>query len=163
MSTQTQTTIVTKTNREELEFATFYVGDILLGIDIQEVQEINKHLEITRVPHVPEYVRGVINLRGEVVTVLNLRNILALGQTEFTDQTRLVVITNNEENIGLLVDRIADVVIANTGEIEPAPANVSGIDGRFFQGVYKLEHDLLVILHTEEIINMKPQESTVTT
>ena len=114
----------------ELQFSTFYVGDLLMGIDIQQVQEINRQVEMTGVPHAPEHVRGVVNLRGEVVTVLDLQIILGLGSTSVTGRSRNVIVDLNGEKTGLLVDRIADVVIAQSSEIESPPANVSGIDGR---------------------------------
>ena len=73
---------------KDLQVATFMIGNMLLGIDIQKVQEINRHLETTRVPHAPTCVRGVINLRGEVVTVVDLRSVLGLLQSETTADSR---------------------------------------------------------------------------
>ncbi len=133
----------------EVEFATFYVGDLHLGADILQVEEINRHLELTPVPQAPECVRGVINLRGEVVTVVDLRTILGLERIEITPKNRNVIVNSKGEQIGLLVDRIGDVVNASTDQIEPPPANLSGVDGRFFRGVYKLDGELLVILDIE--------------
>ncbi|MEA1952728.1 MAG: chemotaxis protein CheW [Planctomycetota bacterium] len=130
----------------EVEFVTFYVGNILIGADIRQVEEINRHIEVTGVPHSPDYVRGVINLRGEVVTVVDLRRILNLSPSKITKQTRTVVVHSKDEQIGLLIDRIADVIKAQTDEINPPPANISGVEGRFFKGVYKLETELLIIL-----------------
>ncbi len=137
----------------ELELATFYVGDLLMGIDIQQTQEINRQVEVTVVPHCPEWVRGVINLRGEVVTVLDLRNILGMEPMEITNDSRNIIVHMNGENIGLLVDKIADVVITDVDRIEPAPANISGIEGKFFKGVYQLEKELLVLLDINELVN----------
>ena len=133
----------------ETEFVTFRVGDALMGVSIRQVEEINRHVEVTAVPHAPDYVRGVINLRGEVVTVVDLRRILGLPPAEITKQTRTVVVHSKGEHIGLLVDRIADVVKARTDEIDSPPANVGGVEGRFFKGVHKLETELLVILDVD--------------
>ena len=138
--------IATETTTAETEFVTFRVGDALMGVDIRQVEEINRHVEVTAVPHAPDYVRGVINLRGAVVTVVDLRRILGMPPAEITKQTRTVVVHSNDEQIGLLVDRIADVVKARTDEIDPPPANIAGVEGRFFKGVHKLETELLIIL-----------------
>ena len=144
MSIATETTFAT--SADKVEFVTFYVGNILIGADIRQVEEINRHVDVTAVPHAPDYVRGVINLRGAVVTVVDLRTILGLLATELTKQTRTVVVRSKGEQIGMLVDRIADVVKARTDEIDRPPANIGGAEGRFFKGVYKLDAELLIIL-----------------
>ena len=136
----------------EIEFATFHVGRLLLGIDIRQTEEINRQLDLTPVPHAPACVRGVVNLRGEVVTVLDLRNILGLEPLALSAASRNVVVRNESEQVGLLVDRVADVVTVHPEEMEPPPANVSGVSGRFFKGVYKLESALLVVLDVETVL-----------
>ncbi len=137
----------------ELELTTFYVDELLLGVDIHQVEEINRQLNMTPAPHTPDTVRGVVNLRGEVVTVLDLRRALGLEPTIIGAESRNVIVNSRGERIGLLVDRIADVVIAATDQIESPPANVNGIDGRFFTGVYKLESELVVILDIEQVVS----------
>ncbi len=143
-----------KTDRE-LEVATFYVGDMLMGIDIQQVQEINCQHDVTEVPHAPEYVRGVLNLRGEVVTVVDLRKILGLDASDMGNANRNIIVQSQEERIGLLADKIADVVYADASELEAPPANIGGIDGKFFKGIYKLEKELLVILDCDEVLDLE--------
>ena len=133
----------------QLDLATFYVGELLLGIDIRLVREINRQLEFTVVPHAPPEVRGVINLRGEVVTVMDLRTILGLGKTDLSKQARNVIVHSGTEQIGLLVDRVTDTVCLSGDAIEPVPANVHGVDASLFQGVYRLESELVVILDVE--------------
>src|SRR5271157_3269765 len=96
----------------EVELATFFVADLLLGIPIRKVEEISRYSSVTPVPGASESVCGVISLRGEVVTVLDLRTVLGLGKTEPTRQTRNVIVQAGGERIGLLVDRVADVVRA---------------------------------------------------
>ena len=137
----------------ELQFTTFQVHDLLLGIDIRQVQEINRSLRLTPVPHAPEAVRGVINLRGEVVTVLDLRRVLRLPPAEMTRSTRNVIVNSNGEQIGLLVDQVTDVVTCKASEIDPLPENLGGVDQRFFQGVFKLDEGLLVILNVAETLS----------
>ncbi|MBP7933728.1 MAG: chemotaxis protein CheW [Phycisphaerae bacterium] len=138
---------------QEMEYATFYVGEILLGVDIGQMEEINRQLEVTVVPHAPPFVRGVVNLRGEVVTVVDPRVILGLPITEVSATSRTVIVRHRGEQIGLLVDRIADVVRISAGEMEPPPANVSGVEGRFFKGVYKLQTELLIVLDVETALS----------
>ncbi len=136
----------------EQEYITFYIGDMLMGIDIQRVQEINHNLDCTPVPHTDDFIRGVINLRGEVVTVLELRKILNLPEPAAKQQHRNIIVNADGESIGLVIDRISDVVIADNQEIEPAPANLNGINNRFFNGVYKKEKELLLLLNIDEIV-----------
>jgi purine-binding chemotaxis protein CheW len=139
---------------KEVEFVTFYVGDLLIGVDILHVEEINRLVNVTSVPQAPPQVSGVINLRGEVVTVVDLSRVLGMGNTEIGDHSRTVVINSGDEQIGLLVDQIADVVLVRSDQIEPPPANVSGSDGRFFKGLFKLETELLVILEIDKILEL---------
>jgi purine-binding chemotaxis protein CheW len=134
------------------EMVIFYVGDILLGLPIGLVREINRHTKVTRVPQAPEMVSGVVNLRGEVATVFDLSRILGMGPTEITDKSRNVVIQSNEHLNGLLVDRVADILQIKNEDVCPPPANVGGIEGRFFTGVYPLERELVVILDLDVIL-----------
>ena len=98
------------TDVDEHQYATFYVGDLLLGVDIRQVQEINRQLDVTKVPQAPKCVRGVINLRGEVTTVIDLRTILGIEQAEVTRASRNLIVNSEGESIGLLVDRISDIL-----------------------------------------------------
>ncbi|MBN2581323.1 MAG: chemotaxis protein CheW [Pirellulales bacterium] len=139
----------------EMELATFYLDDLLLAVDIHRVQEINRHLEFTPVPHAPPFVLGVVNLRGDVVTVVDLRTLLGLGRQDLTLQTRNVIVKSQGEQIGMLVDRVADVVRVSQNELDEPPANVSGVDGRFFKYIYKLENKLLIILDVDAVIDVK--------
>lgn len=144
----------TSTLSQEVEFATFYVDELLLGVDILQVEEINRHLTMTPVPHAPVCVEGVINLRGNVVTVVNLRTILGLPPGEITKGTRNVVVHAHGEQTALLVDRVADVLRTRRDAIDAPPANVNGVDSRFFKGVVRLEKSLLVILDVDEALKV---------
>jgi purine-binding chemotaxis protein CheW len=136
----------------ELEIASFYLDDALMGIPIEVIEEINHHLDLTPVPHAPQCVRGVTNLRGEVVTVIDLRTVFGLEPTTITRQTCNVVVRSGGEQIGILADRIGEVVSTSRAAIEPPPANVAGGDGRFFQGVCKLDEEILVLLDVEQVL-----------
>lgn len=143
---------LTSVDSETLELATFSVGENLIGVDIRQVQEINRNMGITSVPHVPDTVRGVINLRGEVVTVIDLRTVLGLDSIDVSRTTRNIVLSSSGERIGLLVDSIADVVTAQSTDIVDPPGNPSGVDGRFFRGVLKLDGELLLVLDVDEVL-----------
>ena len=141
-----------KSNNKTIELATFYIGGALCGMDILMVQEINKHLEMTKVPQAQEYVTGILNLRGEIVTVIDLGIKLGLSSTRISEKTRNIIVNSKDEHVGLLVDSIADVVQAESDKVEPAPANIGGVKGKYFEGVFKTEKSLIGILNVEEVL-----------
>lgn len=140
------------TANDAWEIASFYLGDALMGVGIENVEEINHHVALTPVPHAPACVRGVMNLRGSVVTVIDLRTLLGLEPGVISRQTCNVVVRSGGEQIGLLADKVGDVVLARRQAIEPPPANVAGTEGRFLRGVCKLERELLIILDVEQVL-----------
>src|SRR5262245_12783505 len=109
----------------EQQYATFYVGPVLLGVDIRIVQEINRQSEITEVPHAPSHVRGVINLRGEVATIVDLRTMFGLSRISTTRESRNLIVHSRGEAIGLLVDQISDILTLRADEVGPPPANIN--------------------------------------
>ncbi len=139
---------------------TFYVGPLLLGLPIAQVREINRQLDFTPVPHAPPGVRGVVNLRGEVVTVLDLHHVLGLPSAEVTRQTRNLIVFYRGEVVGLLVDQVADILEVDLQAVTPPPANLHGAEGRFFRGVVPLEHDILVLLDLEEALGQEGPQRT---
>jgi len=141
-----------ESNNKTVDLATFYIGGALCGMDILMVQEINKHLEMTKVPQAQEYVTGILNLRGEIVTVIDLGIKLGLSSTRISEKTRNIIVNSKDEHVGLLVDSIADVVQADSDKVEPAPANIGGVKGKYFEGVFKTEKSLIGILNVEEVL-----------
>lgn len=137
----------------ELQYTTFFVDGLLMGVPIRDVREIDRHLELTTVPHSPDFVRGVINLRGDVVTVVDLATILGLSSREMTRQSRNVVIKWEDQYIGLNVDGIADIISIAPSKITPPPANVDRADVRFYEGVYTTKDEIIVILNIDEIVS----------
>ena len=136
----------------DIELALFQIGDMLCGLDTRHVQEINHNFEITPVHRAPDYVRGVINLRGEIVTVIDLHQKFSMPPSNVHDDIQVVFVRYEEECIALLVDNIFDVVIANHFDISSPPSNVDGISGAFINGVYRMEKDLVIILDLEELL-----------
>ena len=140
------------TQEATMELATFYVGKALCGIDILSIQEINKHFEVTTVPQAADYVVGVLNLRGRIVTVLDLGKKLGLSQIKQSKNNKNIIVRSQDELIGLMVDSISDVVTADTTSIEHSPSNISGVKGKYFRGVLKTESSLIGILDVEEVL-----------
>lgn len=130
------------------------VADCAFGIDINQTLGINRVIPMTRVPKSPEYVCGIINLRGQVVTVLDLGVRLGREAVTAAPQNRIIIVQDNNENIGLLVDKVIDVIPVNSKNIEPAPANLGGIVGKFFHSVYRDDNRVNGILDIMEIISV---------
>ncbi len=141
-----------KHKESNTELATFYVGKALCGIDILSIQEINKHFEVTTVPQSPDFVVGVLNLRGRIVTILDLGKKLGLSQIQSSKSNRNIIVRSQDELIGLMVDSISDVVTADNDRIESAPSNIKGMQGKFFKGVMKTQTALIGILDIEEVL-----------
>jgi purine-binding chemotaxis protein CheW len=137
-----------------IQAATFYVGDLLLGIDIRHVREINHLRTFTRVPQAGPAVLGVVNLRGEVVTVLDLRRLLDHSPGEANRRRRIVVVNDGRESVGLLVDSVADILSIERDKLEARPENISVADARFIQGVHLMKQGLLVLLDVREILQI---------
>ncbi len=136
--------------QDTYQFITFRIDNNLIGINILNIREINRVLEITPVQQAPEYVRGLVNLRGQAVTVFDLGVRLGMAPREITSETQNIIFKNKD--VGILVDSISDVIEARTDEIEPRPANISGIKKKFIKGVIKLDDELMIILSHKKIL-----------
>lgn len=137
---------------QDVEFSTFYVGGALCGINILNIQEINKNFEITQVPQASDYIEGILNLRGRIVTIIDLGRKLGLEPTKKDKDNRNIIVNSEDEHIGLLVDSISDVVLAQKKDLEPAPSNIGNVKGKYFQGVLKTETKLIGILDIDEVL-----------
>lgn len=142
-------------NKKMIELATFYVGNALCGMDILKVQEINKIIQMTKVPQAPEYVLGILNLRGQIVTIIDLGKKLGLGETSISQETRNIIVNSTGGHVGLLVRQISDVVAADIDSQEKPPANMRGIQGEFFTGVFKTENELIGILDVDKVLGIE--------
>ena len=150
--TETKSTAVSKTI---VELATFYIGDALCGMDILKIQEINKLMQMTKVPQAPDYVLGILNLRGQIVTILDLGRKLGLGETDITQDPRNIIVNSAGGHVGLLVRKISDVVAVDMEKRETAPANMRGIQGEYFNGVYKTDKNLIGILNVDKVLSIE--------
>jgi purine-binding chemotaxis protein CheW len=125
---------------------TFYVRDALFALDTALVEEVVRPRRTTRVAHSPAYVLGIMNLRGKIVTVLDLAQILQLGQTAVSEDSRLYIVPDGDGVAGLLVDRVADVIEVDPRALEPPPASVSGAEARFIRGIARTGERLVTVL-----------------
>jgi purine-binding chemotaxis protein CheW len=146
--------IKTAKNAEDtvLQWVTFLLQGEKYGINVMQVQEVLRYTEIAPVPGAPSYVLGIINLRGNVVTVLDTRDRFGLPPADVTDQTRIVIIEAGKHVIGVLVDAVAEVVYLSQSEIETAP-NVGNDDSaKFIQGVCHKNNELLILVELAKLL-----------
>jgi purine-binding chemotaxis protein CheW len=132
--------------------ATFYLDREEYGVDVRQVQEIRRMSEITGVPRAPDFVRGVINLRGRILPVLDLKRKLGLGEVEASRATRIVVVRVKERLLGLLVDGASQVLKVEVSRIEPPPEEVLERGGDYIRGVAKLEDRLIILVDLERLL-----------
>ena len=133
----------------ELQLVVFQLGQEEFGVDIAQVREIIKPTEITQMPNSPPFVEGVINLRGQITTIMDLRKRVDLGEATKTDQMRIIVVELEDNTIGMVVDSVTEVLRISNSEIDPTPAIATEVDTNYIQGVGKLkngEQDRLLIL-----------------
>jgi purine-binding chemotaxis protein CheW len=143
----------TKSDGELLQLVSFMVGTEEFAIPILSVQEINRMMQITRVPQSPPFIEGVINLRGKIIPVMDLRKRFGLAEQENTSDSRIIVVEVGTRVIGFTVDRVNEVLRINSDIVEAAPAMVTGVDSDYVQGVGKLEDRLLILLSLERLFN----------
>ena len=132
--------------------ATFFLDREEYGVDVRQVQEIRRTTEITSVPRAPEFIRGVINLRGRILPVLDLKRKLGLGEVEAGRATRIVVVRVKERLLGLLVDGASQVLKVAVSRIEPPPEEVVEKGGDYIRGVAKLDDRLIILVDLERLL-----------
>ncbi len=143
--------------KKEERVISFKLNEELIGIDIKKIIKITKMLDITPVPKTKEYILGVINLRGNIVPVIDLKKMLELSKKEDEEQNFILVIDSELGNIGLLVDKIEGANTISIDEIQPAPINSIGIDSKYITGVVmaynekKDEKNLLILLDVDKL------------
>ena len=141
------------TNNTVSQWVTFRLGDEIYGIDVLQVQEVLRITEISPVPGAPNHVLGIINLRGNVVTVIDARNRFGLPPKKTDDASRIVVVDAYEKVVGLLVDNVSEVAYVPNSQIELAP-NVGTDDGnKFVSGVSNRDGELLIMVDLAKLIN----------
>jgi purine-binding chemotaxis protein CheW len=139
-------------NADQLRLVSFNVGAERFAVDILRVQEINRMMELTRVPQSPQGVKGVINLRGKIVPVLDLRNCFNMEETEHSDESRIIVVEVRGATLGFIVDAVHEVLRLDPGMVEPAPSVMSNADAGYIQGVAKVDDTLVILLDLDRLV-----------
>ncbi|KHE93183.1 MAG: chemotaxis protein CheW [Candidatus Scalindua rubra] len=147
--------VVEKRERSTLEgkFLTFILGREIYGFEILKVREIIGLMDITTVPQTPEYMKGVINLRGKVIPVIDLRLKFSMQEEEHTQETCVIVVEVENTSIGIIVDSVSEVSDISGGEIEDAPGFGQGIDTSFIMGLGKVKGKIIILLDIETVLS----------
>ncbi len=141
-----------------MQWVTFRLGDEKYGINVMQVQEVLRITEIAPVPGSPSYVLGIINLRGNVVTVIDTRNRFGLMSKETDDSSRVVIIETEDHIIGILVDSVAEVVELRASEMENAPNVGNEESSKYIQGVTSTENELLILVDLNKFLSDETKE-----
>jgi purine-binding chemotaxis protein CheW len=145
-------------NEELLQLVSFNIDEEEFGIDILKVQEIIRTVQITQVPNAPVFVKGVINLRGKVIPIVDLRMKLGKEKKKDDNNTRIIVVDLESKTIGFIVDSVSEVLRIPKNITEAPPEIVSGINSEYITAVGKLEDRLLILLDLEKILSAKESE-----
>lgn len=138
------------------QFVGFRLGGEDYAIAITKIQEIIVMKPITRIPQVPGYIEGLINLRGSVIPVVNLRTLFGLPHRELDDETRTIIVNLNDRTLGYIVDEVTQVMRIAADQIQEAPLSITAVSKQYIAGLAQIEERLLVILEIERLL--KPEE-----
>ncbi|RVT46931.1 chemotaxis protein CheW [Rheinheimera sediminis] len=136
-----------------LQWVTFKLQEETYGINVMQVQEVLRYTDIAPVPGAPDYVMGIINLRGNVVTVIDTRSRFGLAPSEVTDNSRIVIIESERQVIGIMVDSVAEVVYLKQSEIDTAPNVGTDESAKFIQGVSNRDGELLILVDLNKLLS----------
>ncbi len=146
---------------ELLQLVSFKIGEEEFGVDILTVQEINRMPEVTRVPNAPDYVDGVINLRGKVIPIIDSRRRFGMERKEHDKHTRIVVVELRGKVVGFVVDQVNEVLRIPRSVTEPPPPIVAGVRADYITAVGKLDDRLLILLDLERVLQVEESEDGV--
>ena len=152
-STATRADIAGAVGDGVVQLAIFKVGNEKYGVYIQDVREVTRYYPITRVPKVPKFIEGVINLRGTIIPVVDMRKRFDLDGIVPTRKTRIIIISAEGKIVGLMVDEAREVTRIPKGEIMPPPKIIKGIESEYIQAVTKVGEDLVVILDFAKVLS----------
>ncbi len=142
-----------KTIEQEGKYLAFILGNEIYGIEILRVREIIGLMDVTTVPQTPEYMKGVINLRGKVIPVIDLRLKFSMQEEEHTEETCIIVVEVNNTSIGIIVDSVSEVLEITRGEIEEAPSFGQEIDTDYIMGMGKVKEKIIILLSIEKVLS----------
>jgi purine-binding chemotaxis protein CheW len=153
MSSEEKSSIDTGTSTVS-QFSTFVVGDLFFGVDVLRVQEVLLFQPMTRVPLAPHVIEGLINLRGQIVTAIDMRRLLRLPDRANGQAPMNMVLRTEDGPVSLLVDEIGDVVDLDPGSLERPPQNLDSAGRELIRGVYKLKERLMLVLEVEQAVEL---------
>lgn len=133
-------------------FCTFRVGPMRFGVEVHRVQEVIRQQTMTRIPGAGDFVRGLMNLRGQIVTALDLRRCLDLFDEAEDEPVMNVVVRTSDAPVSLLVHEIGDVIVVEDADFEPPPETLQGVQRELITGAYKLDSGLLLVLDTDAVL-----------
>ncbi len=139
-------------SQDLIQLVGFKLGNEDFGIDISRVQEINMMMQLTKIPNSNKFIEGVVNLRGKIVPVVNLRERLGLSKKADDSRTKIIVSDVNNKLVGYIVDEVNEVLRISKSIIEPSPDIVTGIESELIEGVAKLEGRLLILLNLDKLL-----------
>lgn len=143
------------------QFCTFFLNSLYFGVEVLKVQEVIRYQKMTRVPLAPDMIEGLINLRGQIVTAIDLRRRLGFAARTDGELPTNVVVRTEDGAVSLLVDEIGDVLEVDHSTFEHPPETLTGTARDLVQGVYKLKDKLMLHLNTERVVNLQACESKV--
>lgn len=143
----------------EQQLVVFELANELYGINIAMVESIIKMQAITQLPQTPAYVKGVTNLRGSVLPVIDLRTRFSLEGKEDSRQTRIMIVTLGSVKAGIIVDGVSEVLRVSDESIEPLPPMVNSVDSAFLKGIVRLENRLIILLELSRVLNLDEQKA----
>jgi len=138
---------------ERVQVVSFHLGSEEYGVDISQVQEIIRMVEITHVPRAPHFMEGVINLRGQLIPIIDLRTRFSMQRAEHTKSTRIVVTEIGSKRVGIVVDSVSEVINIPLESVEPAPDMIAGVGTEYIQGVGKVGERLIILLDLTMVIS----------
>jgi purine-binding chemotaxis protein CheW len=141
---------------DELQLVTFRLASEEYGLPITKVQEINRLLPVTKLPQTPSFMEGIINLRGRIIPVIDLRKRFRLPITDHNDDTRIIVVEISGQTVGVTVDAVTEVVRLNTADVEAPPASTV-VESRYINGVGKIHDRLIILLDIDQVLTTQEE------
>ncbi|MCK5267061.1 MAG: purine-binding chemotaxis protein CheW [Spirochaetes bacterium] len=137
---------------EAFQFVSFYVGSENYGVSIENVESIVRIPDVTLLPQTEDFIKGIINIRGNIIPVIDMRERFGMVSVNYSSTTRVIVVKINEKLIGMIVDNVSQVIVLNSEQITPAPDVIHGISGEYLDGIGKQGDDIVIILNVEKIL-----------
>jgi len=137
---------------DSVQVVSFKVEQENYGVHIKEVQEIIRMPEVTHLPQADDYIKGIINLRGNIIPIINMRTRFHMGKKEYTDITRVIVLSIKDKLVGIIVDSVFKVLELKDVEIEDAPEIINELSKKYIEGIGKVNDNMIIILKIDEVL-----------